>query len=285
MFSGLACTTRLHQRHDAGPNARPAEHAEHHLRRPPHWHRRLAVGGPRSGVAPGRPRAEPTGLNPTTGKMTGAPTGKAPDTVLLALRDPTGAVKRRPGERRLQCDDNTNHGRQYRVAVKVWTALALDPRGHLRAPLRETRDRARILQTAQMTRRTVPVLRRSPVPSARVLCIANLALRMHPPAPHHHGGVPVNDKAIGTGAALALAVLGVSSSVRADNNRGLTSDSWHWRPWPAIPASGRSRSRPLSDPNAHVRSNAEEILRERDRAKQRSPRALQRMPAEEGRGQ
>jgi len=101
------------------------------------WHRRLAVGGPRSGVAPGRPRAEPTGLNPTTGKMTGAPTGKAPDTVLLALRDPTGAVKRRPGERRLQCDDNTNHGRQYRVAVKVWTALALDPRGHLRAPLRE----------------------------------------------------------------------------------------------------------------------------------------------------
>jgi len=69
-----------------------------------------------------------------------------------------------------------------------------------------------------------------------------------------------------------------------DNNRGLTSDSSPWRPWPAIPASGRSRSRPWNDPNAHVRSNAEEILRERDRAKQRSPRALQRMPAE-GRGQ
>src|SRR5436309_15736705 len=110
MFSGLACATRLHQRHDAGPDARPAEHAEHHLRRPPHWHRRLAVGGPRSGVAPGRLRAEPTGLNPTTGQTTGAPTRKAPDTVLLALSDPTGAVKRPPGERRLESHVYTNHG-------------------------------------------------------------------------------------------------------------------------------------------------------------------------------
>jgi len=51
------------------------------------------------------------------------------------------------------------------------------------------------------------------------------------------------------------------------------------------PSLGPIAEQALNDPNADVRSKAQEILRERERAKQRSPRAPRRAPAEERAGQ